>query len=447
MTSFSERKVKRKLDRYWQGLRDIRKYFAPKTFDDIKRCAFGPRIRLEDKEIYLNEEAGLILNEFVDLISKTLGNADVLTDSTIFNACLNELEQDIARIYDTKTVIKIEDIVDNISTRLGQKLDTYVIFSALVGINIDDLNEIELGSSSIVKFTNDLKQGIIRDQYNLVAKDAEFYSNFIDKNLIDKVCFRHVITGDYDTAKRISRLLSREFLNYFRFIICFLANYSIHESPIRLRMEEEYISNGESFLALPSKSSTPVVSWGIGFQNLSPLLINLDRIKELKDNLFLNDYIAMVWAKERSHLDGIIINAIHWIGEAQNEIDFDAAFLKYWTSIEAVFTRRHKDNITENLAKSVSILIAFSDYQFIKIDDHNKIYRAVKDLYVIRSKIIHVGIRYRVTHKNLNEICKYASWVIASLFCLRSRGYSEMEQISEQIDRLHGIMKEEPNTK
>jgi len=162
-------------------------------------------------------------------------------------------------------------------------------------------------------------------------------------------------------------------------------------------------------------------------------------LKELKENLFFDDFVEMIWSEKRSDLDGIIITAIHWIGEAQNEYDFDSAFLKYWTSIESIFSKGYSKNITENLAKSVSILIAFSEYRFIEVNDHKKVYRAVKKLYSIRSKIIHVGLRYTVKSENLNLVCKYASWAIASLFCLRSKGYTKVEQISYEIDRLYSI--------
>jgi len=140
----------------------------------------------------------------------------------------------------------------------------------LVGLKIEDIQEIKLGSSSIIEFTEELKRNIIDEQYKLLSKDAKLYGDFIDKNFLGKVCIKHNIIGDYDNAKKLSRLLSREILNYFRFFICFLAHDATHENPIKFRMEEEYISNSETFLALPSKSNTPVVSWGIGLQNLTP---------------------------------------------------------------------------------------------------------------------------------------------------------------------------------
>jgi hypothetical protein len=207
-----------------------------------------------------------------------------------------------------------------------------------------------------------------------------------------------------------------------------------------LRVEEEYVSNPEAFFGIALTGNTPVLSYGVGRQNLRPFPFTPDRLKELKENLFLDDYLRLVFAEERTELEGIIITSVHWIGEAQDEYDSDVAFLKFWTSIESIFSKGHGEDVTENLARNVSILLSFSDYRFVDVDERDRIYRALKNLYSTRSKLIHRGLRYSVKPQDLGDICKYASWSIASLFCLRSKGYMRLEQIEADINRLDKIL-------
>ena len=47
---------------------------------------------------------------------------------------------------------------------------------------------------------------------------------------------------------------------------------------------------------------------------------------------------------------------LYWIGEAQNDFDYDSAFLKYWISLETIFSI-FDENITASIAKGISTLV------------------------------------------------------------------------------------------
>jgi hypothetical protein len=166
--------------------------------------------------------------------------------------------------------------------------------------------------------------------------------------------------------------------------------------------------------------------------------INKERVDELKEKLYLDTIVRILNSDSQTELEGCVLTAMYWCGEAQNEFDWDVAFLKYWTALECIFSY-HKEDITNSLKRGISYLAAFSDYQFIKPNEINQVSTLISNLYDKRSKIVHRGLRNSVNEVELTEICKYASWTVLSLMSLISIGYENISQLDEQILRLYEI--------
>jgi hypothetical protein len=62
-------------------------------------------------------------------------------------------------------------------------------------------------------------------------------------------------------------------------------------------------------------------------------------LQELEEKGFLNEFAEIINGNQnnRTKLEGCILSAIYWAGEAQNEYDWDIAFLKFWTALEVYF--------------------------------------------------------------------------------------------------------------
>ncbi|MHC5719056.1 MAG: hypothetical protein ACYTX0_45065, partial [Nostoc sp.] len=165
-------------------------------------------------------------------------------------------------------------------------------------------------------------------------------------------------------------------------------------------------------------------------------------ITTLEEKAFLNDIKTFFNNEKISQLEGCIITAIYWTGEAQNEFDRDIAFLKYWTALEVIFSN-NKEDITHALCKGISITLAISNYHFIEVCEILNIYKRISKLYDRRSKIIHTGLRETINKLELSEICRYTSYVILSLFDFRNQGYTELREIGREIERLYRIINQE----
>lgn len=150
----------------------------------------------------------------------------------------------------------------------------------------------------------------------------------------------------------------------------------------------------------------------------------------------MEEIIRIFHSSERTEVEGCIVTAIYWAGEAQNEFDWDVAFLKYWTALECIFSYK-KDEVTKSLAKGVSRINALWDYKFIQISEIHEVSKKVERLYEVRSSIIHRGLTRTVNELQLVEICKYTSWTILNLLGLHSRGCTTLEQIDRDTTSLY----------
>ena len=166
-------------------------------------------------------------------------------------------------------------------------------------------------------------------------------------------------------------------------------------------------------------------------------------IAEFTENHVLPFMNSILTNPNITELEGTILTILHWIGEAQNEFDIDVAFVKYWTVIESAFTGRSA-NIQHTLASCTSTVIRFSGYVLEEAIDAKHIHRRVIKLYDKRSNIIHRGMRGYITYCDLGEICKYSAWVVLSLIDLSMKGYSTIEQIKPEIDRLCRLINDKP---
>jgi hypothetical protein len=208
---------------------------------------------------------------------------------------------------------------------------------------------------------------------------------------------------------------------------------------VKINLLSEAYSNNEKALIRRNKDNTVILASGRGRKPLQTFSVDKNRLEGLSSNGFLNDFITIINASSQTQLEGCILTAIHWIGEAQNEADLDVSFLKYWTALECIFTGSEKP--THALAKGVATLNTFSVYKFIKIEDAKEVYESMKRLYCKRSKIIHHGMNYLanqvIDEADISKICKYTVWSILSLFHLRSIGYKNMHEIRNEINRLN----------
>jgi hypothetical protein len=420
----------------WNNLNNKRKYVIPTTIDELQKIGFlSPCIEINGERWYFSSNKDDLF-AMVEIIYNQENLQPKLSTNTVYKSITKELEKQF-----TEEQISFEDSLEAIIARVTSNIKQWEILFSIEGLKLVDIDQVEVGGTTIFVVTNEIAQEILNNMKPEHGRESFKVptSEFIKNNLLNKTTIKCHVEGDYDKAVQNARSIAQQSINFFRFLTCVIAHQRIAENIVKINLSPEAYTSRDVIFAIDLATGYPTLSTSRGRRSFEAFPISASRIEELTQNHLL-PFITMVLTNPNiSELEGTILTALHWIGEAQNEFDLDVAFIKYWTMIESVFTAQ-SETIQHSLASSTSVIIKFSGYAIDEKIDPGLIYRRMKKLYDKRSDIIHRGLRGNVTYGDLGEICKYSAWAILALVDLSIKGYSKMDQIRPEIDRLYKII-------
>ncbi|HYW19877.1 MAG TPA: hypothetical protein VE956_11315 [Nodularia sp. (in: cyanobacteria)] len=450
---FIEPKLDKTVNLIWNTLIKRKNYSMASSLEDLAKSFKSPHLKINSSIWMFNDESIKIFRKFIDIFYfKTFyfnkNIESIATYDTIYKSIKIELELEITNINQNINKRKFKDVLIDIFSRISEQIKNFEFFFILDGLELQDINEITFGNIKIVKFDDDLTNDFYEKASIVSPSYATSVKKNIEDNFLNKVVMICSAFGDSDKAEEMVRSKSKDIINYLRYIICVWTHERISENLFKINIASEAYTQTEYLLYQEVTNNTTGYIRSRGRRSLQKFFINKKLINDLQEEAFFNDFKYFLENEQISELglEGSIITAIYWTGEAQNEFDRDIAFLKYWTALEAIFSNE-KEKITHALCKGISITLAFSRYHFIEVSEIFTVYKKISDLYDKRSKIIHTGLRQRITARELSEICKYTSYVILSLFDFRNRGYTELKQICREIERLYRIVNQEKTQK
>jgi Apea-like HEPN len=366
--------------------------------------------------------------------------------------CYKSIQQavkdEITKSFNSKVKGDFENSMNSISDNLNSKIDKHLFYFPLMGFILVDIEEISIGDVTLKAFNEKIQLDIL-ERCNINDNSDPFthkVRSCISENFIEKSTVIIPAYGDRDKAEQIAREKANIVINYFRFITCLLTHGRINENLVKISIESAWpTKNDPFFYELPDKKEICLAN-DRGRRPFENFIIDKGRLDDLTNNGYFIDVSEFVFKEEKTELETSILTAIYWIGEAQNDYDKSSAFLKYWTALESIFTESKERRssceqyspITKTLCKSVSILLACSDYEFIQSEEIKKTYKELEKLYDARSKIVHNGSYGEITSKQLSNICNHASRTVLILFSLRKDHHiSSLSKIKPTIDKLY----------
>jgi hypothetical protein len=440
--SFKDRKSERKLASIWNILLNRKNYSIPQSLEEHRAFElFAPKLTIGSSKWFLGDRAKAEFRSFVDIIYSISDIESTVSYKTVHGFVKDELEIEISSKLQSNSSRSFSEVLEAIWNRISETRKSFDFYFALEGLELKGLNKIEFGSIEVILFDEALKEYIRLNSNTLKNQVSdERFSKFVDKEFLGRVCIKCSCLGDLEKAQEIARIKAREIINLFRYILGILTKKRIYENLVKINILSEAFTSTDKVLAREQESGSVIFTEDRGRKNLNIFTVDEERIRELRENLFWDEIIRIFNSSERTEVEGCIVTAIYWAGEAQNDFDRDVAFLKYWTALECIFSYK-KEEVTKLLAKGVSIIIAFGDYQLIEISDIHEVYKKIAYLYELRSKIIHRGLTRTVKELQLMEICKYTSWTILKLLDLHSRGYTTLEQIDRDTTSIYNNLK------
>jgi Apea-like HEPN len=313
-----------------------------------------------------------------------------LEDKLSFNSLDKAIKQLIiftldmrSRRADIDFDVRLDNDVREFRKKLTSSLPQWRVCLPVFGLENSNL------PYKIGKVTFCIFSGELREEYDNYI-DTDGYEEEFNAQLRDKtVAIVEVEALDNDT---IIELALRE-LRFTLGCINFFANLL---QPPSL---EAYISYSEdvgpSFYVVsiaPAQSlwnvRFPKVTHKFDFRKVDSIHAQTKGFKRIKD-LFAR--------KSRSDLEERLLSAVNWAGRAVVESRREERFLLYAIALESLLLKSNDTELSYRLRIRVAQLIGGD----ISLNERKSIVRDVRNLYNVRSKIVHSG-HYEVTLSDIN---------------------------------------------
>lgn len=109
-------------------------------------------------------------------------------------------------------------------------------------------------------------------------------------------------------------------------------------------------------------------------------------VSDALTNTGFNELCDKIFFPEANTVRERVQKALGWMSKARRSEDLPTRFLFFFTSLEALLTESRDAPITDTISRHVATIIGSLEYR-------HEIYKQVKDLYGIRSQLVHSGNR------------------------------------------------------
>lgn len=149
-----------------------------------------------------------------------------------------------------------------------------------------------------------------------------------------------------------------------------------------------------------------ITSWGGGSL---PKVYQVDLpLKEWLDKSDFSLVCNTIYNYKEGYVSERVNRALGWMTRARRSEDMAQRFLFFFTALEALFSDNDKNApITDTIARNIASIIS-------KQKSRHEVAKRVKDLYAIRSQLVHSGKR-EVSSADCNQIQYYAEIVCLQL--------------------------------
>jgi hypothetical protein len=280
---------------------------------------------------------------------------------------------------------------------MKEEMKEFQTFQFLEGLEMQEC-KIELPHFTLLHY-KEWKQYILD---NSTTEQQEIFSSTLNTiNEASIVLNIKLKSNNYQDAMERARVLSEKFEHMMHFIIADL-NFIYCVGTKNVRKFE--LSTVVTF----DKT-------GFGFGNKTHIFHKDYKVHSslILSKAFGYDKLWNLIGKEKlSPLNKRIITSIEWIGKAMWERDYTKSFIQIMIAFEVLLQHQSNSFISSSIANQISEWGAF--IYSGKFETRLKTYKKIKDLYGLRSKIVHSGFD-GVTVDNLYDALNLIKSIIINL--------------------------------
>jgi hypothetical protein len=320
---------------------------------------------------------------------------------------------------------RLENSIKELESALKAKPHKYCVYFPIEGLLPDNL-PLEYGEANFCILTKEKSSTLIKSSLsqNLSPEDHEksivYFEEMMQENLVNEpIVMTTVLANDNEAAKNYALIkirLTLDVMNFFSDIIPYSKGFLFLPGDRNRKPTSILIISKEE------KPTLTIANQVVG--PLTPLSAEMFRNAEKKyKNGFSQAGQLLIACK--GGFQSKLLSAIHWAGRATIEDRKEEAFLLYAIALESlVLAENQKDELGYRLSIRVAHLLGDN------VQHREDITKRIKELYEIRSKIVHSGF-YQVTDADLGDMRKITKGCILRI--LKDKELFEIKSTVEFI--------------
>lgn len=414
------KKAKIKLKGLWKTLVSNQQYLIPESIEDFNKLGPIPDFQLGSYFVYAKPDAKRSFKEFTELLREELG-PNIYSYTTIYFAVRDEVINYFSGKVDKLFDSHIERIVNSIRATAHRYQHLWQIF----GLKLQEIEQFSHGPWQIVSFTKSMAE-------ELAKKDAgdkgwqQRVEDFLNKYYSNKTCIIVESYGDHECSKKNAEVIARYVVNTLRYFICIHAREGGLSRQIGISLSIPYLHPIEGF-SLDVDNAKSRKGYGYDHYRYEYHLTS-ENLRIIMESYYADLIWGLIEKSELTDLEGSIMSAITWLGDAQQDNSDLIAYTKYWISLEAISTGHIQERIIARLKTTLPALIGVVSKA---IPSKSEVERA----YELRCEIIHGRSRVVPETKHINQIATWTYQCVTACIYLLSLGYTNREQVEREAIR------------
>jgi len=420
-----ERKLLRTIKHHLPLLFNSNNYIIPQNIDELKAVdTFSPHLVINNLWYYPKDKTKNALLEIAEGMYQLTEVNNISSFDTVYQSIISTIEN---------LIVSGNECDENEFARVTLSLITESIqerisYQELAGIELVDINRIDLGVCEILshkEFKNEI--GRYKEQNNGYY---ETITEFIRNNFDDLPVIKASGSGDEEIEEKAHLSKYQKAISLLRYIACLLYELGFYKENISIDLKiRKHPGDG---YAVYLDQETKILGMRMFTTEPQTIPISKSALTKIHKEYHFGDLLEVLNLDVHTEIEDTIQSCLVWIGEGQNERNLDSSFIKYWTVLEAPFSI-YEDNITERIARGITNLFANNKSRIIAEDKKESTYKRIKQLYKLRSKILHRGMREVVTLNDLYDITTYSLRVILALLLQRRCDVITLKGLHESI--------------
>lgn len=425
ITKKAQRTISGSLDRFYT----VKNLKAVHSLEDLKVSNLLVReLRLKDNRILIMSDVAL--DHFRRIVS-TIHDAEVFQGlanySDVHTACKSVL-QDL--LSEGKRPEDADELISLIRANLSTRIDDHTFAVPVFGLRLQEIDVVELGALRIIPATVEYfnAEGVAHEH----AKVDE---------TIKGTRAHYWLVGSFKGTPAVAR---ENFHGQAELALGMLAisTASMYEGGA------EGFRFGLAMSAEQAHGTAGWFSWGAQTRSLTShfqfphgqlLEFTPEHLQRVKESGVFDRAFLIFQSARRTPLEEAIARAVYWFADAQREQVPVMKLVKYWSCAETFFSADNKD-IARALSAGIASVLVFGHFRFVPEDEYAKIKKRVTKLYDHRSRALHGASHSHVSPRDTADLSQLIAWMLLNMISFAEQGYTRMEQVKEQSERLDRLM-------